>query len=72
MRFSRKSNLELYWKDEQENKKFVNINTNDNTNGPFVTDSKTTYVNARSNVSKKKYILNLRPFILTVVKNVSI
>lgn len=54
MRFSRKSNLELYWKDEQENKKFVNINTNDNTNGPFVTDSKTTYVNARSNVSKKK------------------
>ncbi|XP_034302972.2 uncharacterized protein [Magallana gigas] len=50
MRFSRKSNLKLYWKDEQENKKFVNINTNDNTNGPFVTDSKTTYVNARSNL----------------------
>lgn len=51
MRFSRQSNLELYWKDEQVKKINVNVNTNDNTNGTFVTYSKTIDVNARSNVS---------------------
>lgn len=51
MRFSSKNNLELYWKDEQGNKR--NIIENVNTTGNFVTDSKLIDVNAISNVSSK-------------------
>lgn len=52
MRFSSNNNLELYWKDEQGNKR--NIIKNANTTGTFVTYSETIDVNASSNVSKKK------------------
>lgn len=51
MRFSRQSNLKLYWKDEQGRNRSVNVNTIDNTNGTFVTDTKTIDVNERSYVS---------------------
>lgn len=52
MRFSSNNNLELYWKDEQGNKR--NIIENVNTIGSLVTYSGTIDVNASSNVSKKK------------------
>lgn len=52
IRFSSNNNLELYWKDEQGNKR--NIIENVNTIGSLVTYSGTIDVNASSNVSKKK------------------
>lgn len=48
MRFSSNNNLELYWKDEQGNKR--NIIKNANTTGTFVTYSETIDVNASSNL----------------------
>lgn len=52
MRFSNYNNLELYWKDEQGNKR--NIIKNTNTTGRLVTYSGTIDVYASSNVSKKR------------------
>lgn len=54
MRFSSYNNLELYWKDEQGNKR--NIIEIVNTTGRLVTYSGTIDVNASSNVSKKNEI----------------
>lgn len=51
MRFSSKQNLELFWEDENGDKK--KIIKPDDTNGDLVTISETTYVNASSNVSDK-------------------
>lgn len=51
MRFSSNDDLELYWKDEQGDKK--DIIERVNTYGEFVNDFKIIYVNASSNVSNK-------------------
>lgn len=57
MRFLNNNKLELYWKDDQGNKRNIikNVNTDVNSPKKFVTYSETIDVNASSNVSKNKY-----------------
>lgn len=51
MRFSSSGYLEMYWKDEQRDKKYIieRVDKNDR----FVNDFKIIHVNASSNVSNK-------------------
>lgn len=55
MRFLNNNKLELYWKDDQGNKRNIIKNVNTDVNPTIVTYSETIDVNASSNVSKNKY-----------------
>lgn len=55
MRFLNNNELELYWKDDQGNKRNIIKNVNTDVNPNILTYSETIDVNASSNVSKNKY-----------------